>query len=220
MALLVDLDKFKLAIGETTNDNDDKWLDALEDASSAVLNYTDRDFGVDEIDEDRTYTYNGRGLLEIDDASAIDSVEMNGTVLAETTYVLGMEGPTSAAVYTYIELPSFMTLDGEMGFTYNLDMWLAIHGRTPVRVPVVVNGTWGWPVVPDDVQRATIITAASLASDLTTAFSQGLQSRSVAEVSESYALQAAVQAQTLDGEDPLPIRARQLLAPYRRMTMP
>ena len=215
---LIPLEEYQELVG--SYENPALQLAALEAASQAILNYTDRDFGnAAEDDEDRVYQYNGRGLLEIDDASIINSVTFASQLLPNAQWRAGFEGPSHVGMYDYVELPTFSSLSGEMGFMYNLDAFLT-QGAGVRTINVTVNADWGWPDVPEDVKRGLLWTAASFQSDITTLPAGALTARSVAEVSESYAVQAAIQRQTTDGEEALPTRARGILAPYKRMTMP
>jgi hypothetical protein len=102
---------------------------------------------------------------------------------------------------------------GEMGFTSNLDTLLG--GGIFEDIEVTVAATFGWPTVPDDVQRATIWTAYEIE---TSGPSSGgdLAGKSVAEVSESYfASQLAGQGNV--SPDPLPPRARAIIDNYQRV---
>lgn len=210
MAMLVTLSKYQEAVG--TSANPTKQTEAIEDASAAILNWTDRDFSAADVVATRTWKYDGSGILDIDDCHTITAVTFQGTALAAGRYIARKEGPESVPVYSYLELPPFTTPSGQMGFTYNLDVFLS---QFPVReIDVSVTATFGWPTVPDDVQRATIWTAAAFEADPSSVTGQ-LQSKSVAEVSESYAQAAAITAQVAD-EEPIPPRARALLWPYRR----
>lgn len=209
---LVTLDKFKLAIGDTGVANDAKHNDALSDATAAILDWTDRDFQAPLVTESRTYKYAGGGILEIDDTAAINSVTYAGSTLAADRYVPRREGPASVHVYSYLELPVFFQESGEMGFEQNLDVWLTRAQSITREVDVVVNAQWGWPIVPGDVQRAAIITAAGFETD-EAGSAVGLAAKSVAEIAESY-IQADASQRTVD--DPIPKRAQALLAPYRK----
>jgi hypothetical protein len=70
-------------------------------------------------------------------------------------------------------------------------------------------------VVPEDVQRATLITAYEMASDIST---QGgnVSSETVAEVSRSY---VANPPTTFGSPETLPSRALAILDPWRRKSL-
>ena len=216
MAQLVDLAKFKAAIGETSAANDSIHTEAIEDASAAILNAYDRDFASAQVTEDRDYKYDGGGVLEIDDAEAINSVTYlpASTPLTTSLWIARREGPASVTVYSYLELPPFTRPSGAMGFTQNLDIYLQRHPSFR-EIDVRINADWGWPTVPDDVQRATIWTAAHFEAQSRTATqSQGLASKSVAEVAEAYIQDQESRQQA--AADAIPPRAVALLERYRR----
>lgn len=208
MAQLVDLDKYKAAIGETGTGNDDVHTEALEDASSAVLNFTDRDFGSALVTEERVFPLPDAGtIVDIDDAAEILSI----TGLSTLNWREGSEGPAAAhGVFTYIEFAQRRS-SALMGFMRNQD----IFGASPFD-EITVNASWGWPVVPDDVERAVIWTAQDF-EGMTADESGSLEAKSVAEVSENYF--RAERLASSDAEEPLPRRARALLLPYRRTTL-
>lgn len=190
----------------------------LRDASSVVLNWTDRDFGAATVTEDRTYKYDGRGFLEIDDCTDIHTV--NG--LGITYFRAGSDGPVAAAdIFSYLELPrvdlrQWTTSIGQMGFTRNLDRILA-SGTFPTWIDITVNADFGWPVVPDDVQRAVIITARSMGSVTADEGGQELAGKTVAEVSEQF--QLAQPTPEGPSYDPLPDAALKILWPYKRHSL-
>lgn len=207
----VDLEDYKLAIGETDAANDDAHQAALTAAEVAVLNWTDRDFDSDPVTEDRTYWYNGGGVLEIDDASAVSACSFS-------PWEARRDGPVAVTAYSWLRLPSLDTrnVSGEMGFTRNLDLFIQrLTGRDDIEV--TVTATWGWPGdVPADVIRATIWTAAAF--EAVTPSGGGLasgiiQSESVAEVARQYA--TANDINLLEG-DALPGKAAAILWQYRR----
>jgi len=211
-APLVTLQKYKAAIRDTTSGDDPRHVEALEDASDAVRSYTDRDFASVPVTESRVFYYEGDGRpLEVDDTFTVNTVTLEGSTapLAATRWRAGFDGPNGTP-YTYIWLPTYRQESGEMGFMYNLDVFLAQHGnQLPLDIQVTVNAVWGWATVPDAVQRATIWIASTFEQDPSIA-TGGLSSKSVAEVAESYARSE----QTTD--EPFPKRARLLLDAYKR----
>lgn len=181
---LLTLDEFKERIGTPLSDTrkDALYTSSLSAASSVILNYTDRDFGVAEATETRTFEYDGSGYLDIDDAVDITAVAFTvrgSDDIALDTLQWSPQPQRSARtpVYTGLILPTygehFMGASPAMGFTRNLDL-LAREGRLPGSIPgsVKVTGTFGWPVVPEDVKLAVVWTiqdwlAAPKASNLT-----------------------------------------------------
>lgn len=211
---LVTLSKYKTAIKETSSSNDQFHQDALDDASAAVAAYTDRDLGVATATADRTFFYDGSGFLEIDDASAVNSVRFDtqATALDSATWEAFRDGPAGVP-YSYLVLPGPYRVSGEMGFTYNLDQWLARSGGFNQETRVIVNATWGWATVPNDIQRATIWTASAYEA-MSESAGGTMSSHSVADVSTSYVFNAA--ASNPDAQSDIPPRAKAILEQYRR----
>lgn len=209
MALLVDLAKYKVAIGETSAANDSLHTEAIEDASAAVINYTNRDFGIDDPASERTYRYDGSGFLEIDDAATVTQVKLEDTVIPAAQWEAKKEGPDNFNVYSYLELPPFdpSLFSGEMGFTYNLDVYL--QRAVLQEIDVKVTADWGFTPVPDDVQRATIYIAVAMEQSSRQG-SGVLASESIAEVARAYLTTDAIVA------EPFPRAAALLLDSYRR----
>jgi hypothetical protein len=160
MADLVTLEQLKdhLGIPDDDTESDSRLSQAIAGASVAVRNFTGRDFGDASATATRTYRYDGRGWLNIDEASAVTSVTYDGLALVvDIDYVVG---PDRGPVYDYLELFRGFS-SPEMGFERNLDT-LAIYGRRYRYVPVAVTATFGWPAIPEDVQLATLMTAVNL----------------------------------------------------------
>lgn len=222
---LVTLDKYKRAIRETGTANDQLHQDALDAASEAILNYSDRDFGAPLVTEDRTWAYDGSGILNIDDANTVNSVTFQGSAaLAGDTWRAKKEGPASVVVFSYLELPvidwgsSSPQSLGEMGFLQNLDRFIAQPGGFR-ELTTTVNAEWGWPTVPNDVQQATIWTAYDWEQNAPTGGSGGeLASESVAEVTKSYFANLQ-QQQGTPAPDAIPPRARAIIDAYARYTI-
>lgn len=199
---LLTLAEYKARAG-VSGTSKDVQIDALIPAASqAIRTYTGREFGADEVTEDREFLYNGRGVLDIDDARAINTVSIAGQSLAEPSYlVMPHDGPP----YTWLELPR-RGVSPEMGFTYNLDTFIRERGQHAYEV--VVNADWGVSAVPADVKMAAVWTVASMMQN--PAAEGALTSESVAEVARAYASKAAQGEPTA-----VPPRARELLDPYR-----
>lgn len=223
--MLVTLAEYKSAIKETDSTNDAYHQAALDAAASAVLVYTDRDFGSTVATSSKSYWYDGSGILNIDDADTVHTVTFAGqAALPGTAWIAKTDGPPSITVYTYLELPmidwsgpSVVDSLGVMGFTSNLDQWLH-RNRATRELQVTVNADFGWATVPPDVKRATIWTAANF-EEVTPSGGEGgeLSSKSVAEVSESWF--AATPGTQGEATEAIPARARALLNPYARATL-
>lgn len=187
---------------------------AIEDASVAVKNYTDRDFAAAQVVETRTFEASndvdpaGEVIIDIDDCDEIYDI----AGLSSTQWRAGTDGPAASfGIFTYVEVrlgrSSLL-----MGFERNLDVFgEQFWGE------IEVSARFGWPTatVPEDVQRATLITAYSLEGDLTN-LAGNLESKTVAEVSESYAVTGQFGTAPLET---LPSRAVVILDPWRRKTL-
>jgi hypothetical protein len=206
MADLITLAEYKTAIGESGTEHDARFNLAIQAASAAIRTWTDRDFGADSVTEDRTFRYAGRGWLDIDDCSEVNSVTLMGGIIPSTTYLVQPQTPP----YTWIELPTYDTLSGEMGFTYNLDTFLR-RLTQPRTLECIVNADWGYTPVPADVKQAAIWTTAAMAQSPDTAGQ--ITGESVAEVNRSYAV-----AQ-LTKQESIPARAQEILDQYRRVVV-
>ena len=210
--ILTTLQKYKAAIQDTSSDNDLLHVESLEAASDVVRDYCDRDFGAAIVNETRSYMYDGSGVLEIDDATDVDSVTIapSSTPLPAGSWRADVEGPAGVP-YSFIWMPVYNTrVSGEMGFMYNLDVYLAsLPPNQPVDLTVNVTADYGYPDVPNAVQRAAIWIASSFEQDPLVG-AGGIASKSVAEVATAY-----VQSQEVTDE-PIPKRARFMLDPYRR----
>lgn len=218
---LVTLAKYQQAIGDTSAANAAKHTEAIEDASAAIIAASGRDFGAPfELDTDREFSYAGDGILEIDDATAVNSVTYlpNSSPLGSTLWRAKWEGPRlTPEVFTYLELPAFRQRPETglaEGFTRNLDVYLSRSSGFFQEVQVRVNADWGWPVIPDDIQRATIWAAQSF--ERSTPAESGLASESVAEVARAYFQEESNNEGTRDA---LPQRVLAVLDPYQRHSL-
>ena len=206
MSDLLTLADYKSIAGVTGTSKDTQIAAVIPAASQAIRSYTDRDFGSAEATEDRDYLYDWSGFLNIDDASAVNSVQLAGSTLGSNVY---LAQPAGGPVYTWIELPQ-RGLSPEMGFTYNLDVFLRERGTQAVTV--TVNADWGWPVVPADVKLAAVWTVSEFMREASP--SGAVASESVAEVARSYAL-----AQAQGKPEAIPGRAREVLDQYRKLNL-
>lgn len=184
----------------------DSRLDAvIPGLSQAVLNYTERDFGVVPTLATKEYLYDGSGILEINDATTVTSVAwVNGSTVDPKGYVVYSQN----GVLTWIEMPPQRPLiSPEMGFTYNLDR---LYDRMPPEHRVAVTGTFGWrdegggARVPSDVRLALVWAVEDFMEH---------QPDVTGEAIASYSVQYAqlVQAGALSD------RARDMLDAYKRV---
>jgi hypothetical protein len=230
---IVSLSDYKAAIGETDAGQDGFHQLALDTANQIVLNWTDRDFDTPNTSpiSDKTYSYDGSTVLNIDDCTTVSAVTFQGssTPINSNAWRARSEGPVAASsVYDWLQLPVIdwdrdLTSMGAMGFTYNLDQFILQGGLAPVpgfpgTIDVTVTAVWGWPQPPPkDVQRATIITAQNVEALSPSSGQPGsLASKSVAETAESFfAAQAAAEGAQIS-QEPVPPTAQAILAPYQR----
>lgn len=187
----------------------DAQIDLLLSAvTTAIKNETQRDFEADEVTQERTYLYDGSGVLEIDDAKNITQVKVvqSGIVLQSTGY----QANTQNGKITWLELPKIepWPLSPEMGFQYNLDqLWWSVTSEPQI----AVTATFGWADadVPPDVILAAYWAMASWLSSARS--DSDLESESIASYSRSWNSGA-----TAEEVRALPGRSRDLLEPYQR----
>lgn len=205
MAELVSLDEVKAALGVNDNTQDYPLSLFIKRASTAVRNWTERDFGTANETETRSYEYDGSGYLDIDDASAVTELSITYAgftrpLTADDWRAQPYEGP----VYTYIVMPGqYGSASSAMGFRYNLDVY-ALEGRVlTLPLTVDVTATFGWPEVPEDVKQAVIWTVASFKSNPAPTVSQSIEGFS-----------QSVGSAPLEA---IPVRAKELLAAYQKV---
>lgn len=209
MPMLITRDELKSALGiPASNTAVNSELDrVILAASQAVINHTGRDFGAADVAATRSYEYDGSGYLDIDDATVISAVTYTWMsavypIQADTWRAQ----PYGEAVFWYLILPKiFLGGSPEMGFTANHDV-LAREGRWGSWLPTIVNvtGTFGWPIVPDDVKQAVIWTSAAFRDQ------PGLY---VTESIEGYSRSTNQRTVPLA----VPERARDILAYYEKL---
>jgi hypothetical protein len=218
MADLINLSEAKTGLGIPTGDTsqDDSLSQLLPMVSQAIRNETERDFGTPLVTETRTFEYDGSGFLDIDDASAITAVSL--VALGYPSLVLDPalgawrampQRRDDAPVYWYISIYGGVGISPEMGFKQNLDRFYAEGGFGYVPTLMEVTGTWGWPVVPQDVKLAAIWTLQSWSGS---SGQEGLTSESIESYSRSWAGSNA-----FDGALGVPNRAKDLLATYQKI---
>ena len=223
MADLLTLTEYKNYVGIPTTDtsNDVQLNKMLAAVSLAIRNFTDRSFETTSVTEERVFQYDGSGILEIDDATAITAVSIS--------FTLGPNLPLDAAyqframpyggpVYTYLVIPDVLPwgISPEMGYMQNLDR-LAADGLLVAQYPLAhVTGTWGWPAVPEDVKLAAIWTLEDWGAGGAGPTTPGVVSEAIEGFSRSF-------GSPTGGAAPdrfilaVPNRARDILAQYQRI---
>lgn len=216
--VLMTLEDLKIALNipASETDDDDAYTSALINASRAIINYTERDFGSDSVTETRNYQYDGCGVLDIDDATAVAAVVLSypnspDLTLDATQWYAQPQITARNPVFTYLVLQDYgRGSSPEMGFRQNIDV-LYREGRWGSFAPpiVKVTGTYGWPVVPDDVLQALVWTVAAFKDNpspwITT-------SESIENYSRSFS-----RAHTV--EVAIPDRAKDILSFYQRVVV-
>lgn len=181
-----------------TREHDQQIRDLLPRASTAISNYTHREFLPTAAGVARTLRITGRRLeLAPYDLQAATLVELNPeesspiTLTANEDYTLGPV-PAPDGVYQTLTLSDLVTLGSST---------LAVRfGFNQIRI----TGTWGFPTVPGPVRQATIVTvrswlrkdAAGMAFDIEDAAAVS------PDIPRTYGL---------------PNAARKLVDPYRRL---
>ena len=203
---LIKLETLKdaLSIPYSDKTRDVRLEQAIKNASSAIRSYTDRDFGTLTVTETRSFLYDGSGTLEIDDcvAGSITAVAVGGTSVSNTEY-LGQPDRRSPVHY-WMLLTKTGGVNRQMGFERGLDTFQGFS-TSLLGTTVAITATWGWPVVPDDVQQAVIYTASAMAES---------PKPYVAQNFENYSVQMATPM-----NDAIPARAKALLDPYQRLRL-
>ena len=181
--------------------------------------YSGRDFGAAQLTETRSFVYDGSGYLDIDDCTAVTSVQFvipNATNLVlDPTYQWVAMPPLrdDSPVYYYLMLPGAPGSPGfspEMGFNRNLDVYYREH-RFPVMPQVVaVTAVWGWPVVPPDVKQAVVWTIEDWVSRDE---GEGLTSEAISGYARSWDTGGKQASSAMA----LPNRARDVLANYSKV---
>lgn len=217
MADILTLSEYKSMAGSTNTRNDGKISAALPALTRAICLYTERDFDqMPPVTASRQFQYDESGYLDIDDATTINSV--TAIIPWGTNYVFQSDEwyaqparRDDNAVYWYLVLNGFVFgASPEMGFMRNVDV-LAREGRwrsNPVMIEV--NASWGWPSVPEDVKIAAKWT-------LDDWIARRPETAAPAEAIESYSRNFG---NTMSGEAlawAIPMRARDLLAPYTKV---
>lgn len=223
MAALITLSEYKAINGVKSSDTsrDAEITAAISYASSAVLSFTERDFGTPLVTEDRTFAYDGTGYVDIDDAQTVNTVTLvvpnvQDYLLDSYQWLAGPPRRDNSQVYYYVELYAGWGIgpaSPEMGFERNLDV-LAAEGRWVGQRPTVkVNATWGWPSIPDDVKVAV---AWTLNDWMARPSGEGVVAEAIVDYSRSYGNRQSGIGSTLLA---VPNRARDLLAQYAKINV-
>lgn len=219
LVLLEDV-KTSMAIQPSDNRKDAMIEQLIPAASLAVQNYAERDFGSASVTETRSFEYDGSGYLDIDDASDLTAVSFsvphaaNFDLTVDDWYGAPSRRDDSPVFY-YIVIrggSGLYPISPAMGFTRNLDV-LAAEGRYPtVSTTALVTGTWGWPVVPEDVKLATLWTIQDW---LTKPPSEGVTAEAIESYSRSYGSRTGNTMPALA----IPNKARDILAQYQKQNV-
>jgi len=187
-----------------------KYQAAIRSASTAVRAYTDRDFTVNTSStaKPRIFEYDDSGYIDIDDCQKVTSVRITfpygglpQTLTTDQWTLMPYGGEIKDNLIIYSPLAYGMSR--EMGFTWNLDTYDGPYGGAPPYVEV--TGVWGWEEIPEDVQQATVWTAAAFSEDARQVTSESI---------EGFSRSMNVLAPTA-----LPLRARDLLDQYRKVVV-
>lgn len=197
--------KDSLGIPYTDTTKDIRLEQAISSASSAIRTYLDRDFGTSIVTEERSFVYEGSGVLEIDDCAvgSITQVTVADRVLSTKEYLAQPFRRTP--VHFWIELAPAYGISPAMGFTWNLDTYYLYANPITKLLTVKITADWGWPTIPDDIQQAAVYTAAAMAESPKPYVSQNYGSYSV--------------QMPTPFDCAIPERAQALLAPYQRLRL-
>lgn len=190
---LVTLDQIREhALLQEAQDAQDDLLESLASrASVQVERYTQRQFTKQTNGGDKTYRYEGGGMLSLVpyDARTITTVKIDDVELGATRWQALPVGKPDG-VFTDVELRGVSPTPKASGHDYD-----------PSRV-VTVTGTWGFDSVPDDVEEAVILTVLHLWRHFAAAYTaSGIGSEQDVQT---------------DGRRALPFAAVEMLRPYRR----
>jgi hypothetical protein len=223
MADLLTLTEYKNYAGISLSDtsSDTQLTKMLAAVSAAIRNFTDRSFDTATSTGERIFQYDGSGILEIDDATAVTAVSLEFTLgpnlALDSTYQF-RPMPYGGPVYTYLVIPNVLPwgISPEMGYMQNLDQ-LAADGRLIAQYPLAhVTGTWGWPTIPEDVKLAALWTLEDWGAGGAGPTTPGVVSEAIEGFSRSFGSPSG-------GTAPdryllaVPNRARDILAQYQRI---
>jgi hypothetical protein len=212
---LLSLDEYKTLRQITdTNEVRDAQLElALDIADNAIEEETGRDFLSAPTTLTRKYRYNGSGVLDIDDASSITAVSLDGWDLDTDLDVIA--GPKRGPMFWWLEFAFDGPLPNEsrgvMGFTRNLDT----RGANRYFTFVEVTGTFGW--ADADIPKSVKQAAAWLVDEYATEAGEGagnegrVTAEHIADLGYSYDIEPESAS---EGE--MSARVRSMLAPFTK----
>jgi len=197
--------KDSLGIPYTDTTKDIRLEQAISSASSAIRTYLDRDFGTALVTEERSFIYDGSGVLEIDDCASgsITQVTVADRVLTPKEFLA--HPFRRSPVNFWVELAPAYGISPAMGFTWGLDTYYLYANPITRLLTVKITADWGWPIIPDDIQQAAVYTAAAMAESPKPYMSQNYG---------SYSIQMPAPFDCA-----IPERAQALLAPYQRLRL-
>lgn len=211
MADILTVAEYKTARKITDAGRDAQLRLAVEGAQDTVLRYTDRDFTTTPANAVRRYTYDGSGIVELDDCAVVTLVKLGDrTLTADSDYITG---PVNGDVIYWLDFgwgAGVQLGSPAMGFTSNQDV-LGVRQRFNF---VEVTASFGWPAasIPPSVRQATIWLVDEFTAD--DADTEGLQAHSIADYSQVFSGE-----ETRNEPAILPPRVRQLLDPFRRVVL-
>lgn len=216
MADLVTLAEVRTYFEHDVDDteHDAKYELLIPALTTAIRNFTERDFGTPVVTEMREFEYDGSGYIDIDDASDITSVSWKvpnaDPILLDTdNWRPGPHRRDDAPVYLWIEVALWSGVYGspELGFTRNLDTWVRERNWRSAPRDAIVAGTWGWPTIPEDVKLAAYWTIEDWMKKPS---NEGLTAESIESYSRSWGTKQGLINLGI------PVKARDLLAPYTK----
>jgi hypothetical protein len=209
---LATADQVKLALGLAPGDTskDTAIAQALPLAESAIQDYTNRSFALNNLANpatEREFVGEDTGFTTIDDAmhgsvTGVTRVGAGGVTTPLTVDTMFLVQPTAGEfpVAWYIESYPSLGQSPEMGFAQNMDV-LYREGRLTPRDQwyLRVTAKWGWPSIPGSVTQAAIWTTIAFVENPRPYISEAIQGYSRTR-------EAAT--------DAIPARARDLLGRY------
>lgn len=195
---------------------------ALEMADSAIEEETGRDFLSEPTTLTKKYRYNGSGVLDIDDASQITAITIEGWTLDPELDVIA--GPSRGPMFWWLEfafngpLPNPESA-GVMGFTSNRDR--GFMGRANAYFTFIeITGTFGWADadIPASVKQAAAMLVDSYAREASDAAGNEsrVTSESIADLGYGYNIEPPEESDS-GGAAALPSGVRALLEPFRKV---
>lgn len=212
---LITLDRLLDALDKVPGDMElyeiDKFTAAITSASVAIRNFTDREFvlNTNAAVTTREVEWDDSGYVDIPDAQGITSVTAKFnwgappvTLRPEQWRLMPFD---SIVKDTLIVNGPIYGMSPAMGFTWNLDRFSAEHGVAEFPPILEVTGVFGWPEIPADVEQATIWTASAFAEE-----EKSVAAENISSFGRTYTTTQAAA---------IPLRARELLDQYKRITV-